>query len=112
MALRATSPLTPDHNSTPRPVKDTFSFDVEVVDRRATAPAKRTLELTLAPGNDLVFAGGSKSVTQDEMVGSVPVRVAFAGKRITGTGVDVSSFRVMLREQNVEDLVFCMIRID
>jgi hypothetical protein len=118
MALRATSPLTPDHTSTPRPVNDTFDFDVEVVDRRADTPTIRTLELALAPNNDLFFAGGSKSVEQKVRVGSEPVQVTFSRKRITGsgrnteTGEDLSSFRVTLREQNGDDLVFCLIRIE
>ena len=112
MALRATSPLTADHNATPRPVKDSFSFEVEVVDRRATAPTIRTLELVLAAGNDLSFVGGSKSVSQDVTVGAAPVSVSLAGKRITGLGDGLASFRVTLREQGGSDLVFCLIRID
>jgi hypothetical protein len=109
MALKATS-LTPDPSSTSLPA--TITFVAEVVDRKAVTPVERTLELALAAGNDLVFAGGAKSVTQKEKVGASPVNVTFARKKITGTGADLSSFRVTLRDDAGNDLVFCLVGLE
>jgi hypothetical protein len=111
MALRATSPLLADPSSTTRPVDETFDFTVDVVDRRAGTAIERTLELFLAPDNDLVFVGGSKTVTKKVRVGSEPVTVTFPQKRITGSGDDLSSFRVSLREKDGSTLVFCLITL-
>ena len=112
MALRATSALVPDPSSTTRPVNRNFTFTVEVVDRRAARATKHTLELSLAASNDLMFSGGTKTVTQEETIGSVPVTVTFSSKRIAGGGDDLSSFRVTLREQGGSDLVFCLVGIE
>ena len=111
MALKADSELTPTPDATARPVNDSFRFEVDVVDRRAVKPTARTLELVLAAGNDLFFAGRKKSVAQDETVGKDPVHVTFTARTISGSGADLSSFRVTLREQGGADLVFCLIRI-
>jgi len=112
MALRAVSELLKDPTSTTRPVDDTFTFDVDVVDRQARTPKPRTLQLVLSDENDLVFAGNSKTVEQVETVGDTPVHVTFPNKRIRGSGADLSGFRVSLREKDGEVLVFCLIGID
>jgi len=112
MALKADSELDPTPQLTAKPVNDTFTFEVDVVDRRADRPRVRTLELALAPGNDLFFPGRTKTLDQDETVGKDPVHVTFKGKTITGSGADLSSFRVTLREQGGADLVFCLIRLE
>jgi hypothetical protein len=112
MALKADSELDPTPQVTTRPVNDTFDFDVDVVDRRADKPRVRTLELTLAPGNDLFFTGRKKTVEQDETVGKDPVHVTFKTKTISGSGAGLSSFRVTLQEKDGPDLVFCLIRLE
>ena len=111
MALKAVSELDPTPAVTARPVNDTFDFEVDVVDRRADKPGVRTLELSLAPGNDLFFPGRQKTVEQDETVGKDPVHVTFSAK-ISGSGAGLSSFRVTLQEKDGPDLVFCLIRLE
>ena len=49
---------------------------------------------------------------QDETVGKDPVHVTFKAKTISGSGADLSSFRVTLREQGGADLVFCLITLE
>lgn len=110
MALRATTPLVPSPRSTTRPVNASFTFRVTVVDRQASAPSQRALELVLASSNDLTF-GSAKTVSQVEMVGSDPVQVTFSGKRIKGSGADLDGFRVTLRE-GTKNLPFCVIGIE
>jgi hypothetical protein len=112
MALKAVSELNPTPEVTAKPVNDTFQFEVEVVDRRADKPKVRTLELSLAPGNDLFFTGRQKTVEQDETVGKDPVHVTFKAKTICGSGADLSSFRVTLQEKDGPDLVFCLVRLE
>jgi hypothetical protein len=112
MALKAVSELNPTPEVTARPVNDTFQFEVDVIDRRADKPKARTLELVLAAGNDLFFTGRTKTVEQDETVGKESVHVTFKAKTISGSGADLSSFRVTLREQDGEDLVFCLVRLE
>ena len=111
MALKADSELDPTPLVTARPVNDTFDFEVDVVDRRADKPRVRTLELSLAPGNDLFFTGRQKTVEQDATVGKDPVHVTFKAKTISGSGAGLSSFRVTLQEKDGADLVFCLVRI-
>ena len=110
MALRATTPLVPSPRSTRRPVNASFTFRVTVVDRQASSPTPRTLELVLASSNDLTFEG-VKAISQVEMVGSDPINVTFSGKRIQGSAADLDGFRVTLRE-GTKNLPFCMIGID
>ena len=112
MALKAISELNPTPAVTAKPVNDTFDFQVDVVDRRADKPTVRTLELSLAPGNDLFFTGRQKTVEQDETVGKDPVHVTFSAKTIGGSGADLSSFRVTVQEKDGPDLVFCLIRLE
>lgn len=112
MALRAVSELEKGPTSTRRPVDDTFTFDVDVVDRQAKTPKARTLELALSEDNDLFFAGNSKTVEQVTMVGDTPVHVTFAGKRIRGSAAGLAAFRVTLREKDGDVLVFCLIGIE
>ena len=112
MALKAVSELNPTPEVTAKPVNDTFQFEVDVVDRRADKPKVRTLELSLAPGNDLFFTGRQKTVEQDETVGKDPVHVTFKATAISGSGADLSSFRVTLQEKDGPDLVFCLVRLE
>ena len=112
MALKAISELNPTPAQTTKPVNETFDFEVDVVDRRADKPRVRTLELSLAPGNDLFFTGRQKTVEQDETVGKDPVHVTFSGKTISGSGADLSSFRVTLQEKDGPDLVFCLVMLE
>jgi len=111
MALKADSELDPTPQLTAKPVNDSFTFEVDVVDRRADKPRVRTLELALAPGNDLFFPGRKKTVEQDETVGKDPVHVTFKATPISGSAADLSSFRVTLQEKDGADLVFCLIRL-
>src|SRR5215204_3129910 len=90
MALKADSELDPTPQATAKPVNDTFQFEVDVVDRRADKPKVRTLELVLAPGNDLFFTGRSKTVEQDATVGKDVVHITFKAKTISGSGADLS----------------------
>ena len=110
--LRALSALEPDPGSTTRPVNKMFDFVVTLVDRKAERKSPRTLELSLAADNDLFFPGGSKTVTQVESIGDTPVDVTLDRKKITGSGTDLSSFRVTLREEGGDVLVFCLIGLD
>jgi hypothetical protein len=112
MALRAVTDLNIDPTSTPKPVNKSFDFTADLVDRTAPEPKKRTVELALSPDNELVFDGGKKSISKDVSVGNKPVTVTFSQKPISGDPGDRSSFRVTLREQDGEDLVFAMILIE
>jgi len=111
MALRATSQLVPTPSSTRRPVNASFSFAVTVVDRRAPKAKPRTLELALAASNDLSFADGQKTVTQEVSVGSEPVDVTFPSEGISGPG-NLAAFEVTLRENGGSRIVSCMIALE
>jgi hypothetical protein len=112
MALTATTSLVPEPSSASRPLKSkSFTFDVDVVDRKASKPTKRTLEIRLAASNDLVFTGGSKSVTQDVLVGAVPVAVTFTTK-ISGTGDELAFFRVTLLDDAQTEMMACLVRLE
>jgi hypothetical protein len=110
--LRAVSPMEPIPRSTSRPVNETFDFVVTLVDRKAERKSPRTLELSLGADNDLFFPGNSKTVTQVESIGNTPVEVTLDRKKITGSGAALSSFRVTLREEGGDVLVFCLIGLD
>ena len=112
MALRAVSDLNIVPDSTNQPVNASFDFTADLVDRVAPVPKNRTVELALSPNNDLVFDGGAKSVSRVVSVGNAPVTVTFPKQQITGDAADRVSFRVTLREQNGDDLVFAMISIN
>jgi hypothetical protein len=112
MALAATSDLVPDPTSAARPLKSkSFTFTVDVMDDEATRPKKVTLELRLASSNDLVFTGGSKSVSQDETIGKVPVTVTFAIK-ISGAAANLGFFRVTLFDDADNALMACLVRLE
>lgn len=112
MALTATSSLVPEPSSVSRPLKNkSITFDVDVVDRRAAKPAERTLEIRMAASNDLVFADGSKSLTQKVDVGSDPVAVTFSAK-ISGTGAELAFFRVTLLDATEGELMACLVRLE
>jgi uncharacterized membrane protein len=112
MALRAISPLTPDPSSAKRPLKSrAFAFSVQLVDVKAPAPTDRTIEVSLAAGNDLQFAGGVKTVTRTRKVGATAVDVTL-NETISGTVADLGSFRVTLRETGGKDLAACFVNLE
>ena len=112
MAITAISDLVPDPTSTAPPLKNkSFTFTVDVVDRRAAKPTEVTLELRLASSNDLVFGDGTKSFKQDETVGKEPVTVTFATK-ISGTAADLSFFRVTLFDDAENSLMPGIVRLE
>jgi hypothetical protein len=112
MALAAISNLVPDPASTPRPLRNkSFTFVVDVVDRKTTSPVARTLALDLAASNDLVFPGGSKSVEQNVAVGRDPVTVTFETK-ISGTAAGLAFFRVTLSDEAENALAACLVRLE
>ena len=112
MALRAISSLTADPTSVKRPLKSkAVSFGVQLVDVKAPTPIDRTLELVLAASNDLVFAGGAKTVTRTRKIGATAVDATF-NETISGTAEDVASFRVTLREAGGSDLAACFVNFE
>jgi hypothetical protein len=110
MALRATTKLVPQPSSTTRPVNASFTFDVTVVDRQATAPTSRTLELVLSEENDLVFGNNTKAFSQDVVVGEEEVPVTFV-TRVKGPARDLAAFQVALSAETSAHLPVCRIRV-
>jgi hypothetical protein len=112
MALRAISSLTAEPTSVKRPLKSkAISFGVQLVDVKTPTPVDRTLELVLAASNDLVFAGGEKTVTRTRKIGATAVDVTF-NETVSGTAADVASFRVTLREAGGNDLAACFVNFE
>src|SRR5262245_24476799 len=112
MALRAISALTVDPGSAKKPLKNTsLTFSVQLVDTKTPDAKDRTLELSLAAGNDLVFASGAKTVTRTRKVGATALDVTL-NEAITGTGADAGAFRVTLREVPSNDLAVCFVNLE
>jgi hypothetical protein len=112
MAIAAITGLVPTPDSAARPLKNkSITFTVDVIDAEAARPKKVTLELRVASSNDLVFADGSKSFTQDETVGKNPVTVTFATK-ISGAATNLAFFRVTLFDDAENALMACLVRLE
>jgi hypothetical protein len=111
MALRAISALTPDPRSVERPVKGKVAFTVQLVDVMTPTPTDRSLELSLSPRNDLVFAGGGKTVTRTRKIGATAVEVTL-NESISGTGDAAASFLVTLSESGGNELASCFVNLE
>jgi len=112
MALTAASDLVPDPDFARRPLrKKPLKFDVDVFDDEGGEPAPRTVQLTLAGSNDLLFEDGSKVIEMRKKIGARPVKVTFDTK-ISGTGDELGFFRVTLRDDAGDEVIACVVRLE